>query len=606
MLVRQPDTWETIAHGIHVPLMNWQHELKLPNNTSENSKRLVYRLLAGKFATRRHTITNEFLASLLAARIQAGGSQSLFQAFNKILDITNRENFSYPYIDHVAGETSGHLAHDSLSQLMDEAIKCDSLHELILSKKIQNLFSDLSNCFKKCKLKPDIQEVLFTAIKNGIPVKRISDLPSYRLGYGKNQRKIWNTSTDTTSHMATIVAEHKSLTNSVLREHGFPTPRQFQADTVETALKAARTLSYPVVVKPDRSYLGIGATVRINNDTELENAFANASTQGRVVVEEFISGFDYRIHIINGRCAYAIKCLPPMVTGNGVDNVVQLVGKAAKARMDHPELSRYRLPSLSDTETIKLLKDQGVDSNSIIPEGKRIYLRMNTNLQTGGTVEIVSNNAHPDNIALAERATKCLGLDHAGVDFISRDITKSWRDIGGAINEINASPQIKIDAAKNEYLQSLFPNGKLGRIPIVLIIGTYSSLENIKATLVELTNQAMRTAGYIFNGTAHIGQLQVSKGRSSTRKLVNELLADPDLDCLIAQIEAEELNTFGLDIPYCDLVIYTQNNGSSVTVSRSSLSVARHTANTLLAPEPDQLTATLSQLFNRPGEAEAI
>ena len=63
-----------------------------------------------------------------------------------------------------------------------------------------------------------------------------------------------------------------------------------------------------------------------------------------------------------------------------------------------------------------------------------------TLLSTGGTAIDLTDVVHPDNREMAVRAAQAIGLDVAGVDFITPDITRSYRDVGGAICEVNAAP----------------------------------------------------------------------------------------------------------------------------------------------------------------------
>ena len=75
---------------------------------------------------------------------------------------------------------------------------------------------------------------------------------------------------------------------------------------------------------------------------------------------------------------------------------------------------------------------------------------------------------HPDNREMAERAVRAIGLDVGGVDFLSKDITESYRTIGGGICEVNAAPGFRMHVAPSEgkgrdvaapVVDMLFPPG---------------------------------------------------------------------------------------------------------------------------------------------------
>ncbi|MBY0442226.1 MAG: hypothetical protein K2Q25_08845 [Mycobacteriaceae bacterium] len=86
-----------------------------------------------------------------------------------------------------------------------------------------------------------------------------------------------------------------------------------------------------------------------------------------------------------------------------------------------------------DDEASDFLRRQGLDIDSVPDAGRRVVLRCSANISTGGTAEDVTHLVHPDNRALAERTARVIGLDIAGIDFLTTDVSRSWRDVGGAI-----------------------------------------------------------------------------------------------------------------------------------------------------------------------------
>ena len=86
-----------------------------------------------------------------------------------------------------------------------------------------------------------------------------------------------------------------------------------------------------------------------------------------------------------------------------------------------------------------------------------------------------------DNVEMAVRAAKAIGLDVAGVDFLCTDITESHKVTRGAICEVNAAPGFRMHVAPTEgeprdvagkVMDMLFPPGMPSRIPIAAITGT--------------------------------------------------------------------------------------------------------------------------------------
>ena len=128
-----------------------------------------------------------------------------------------------------------------------------------------------------------------------------------------------------------------------------------------------------------------------------------------------------------------------------------------------------------DAQAQKMLARAGLKADSVPDPGQVVYLRSTANLSTGGTATDVTDVIHPDNREMAERAVMAIGLDVGGVDFLSKDITQSYRTIGGGICEVNAAPGFRMHVAPSEgkgrdvaapVVNMLFPPGTAARVPI--------------------------------------------------------------------------------------------------------------------------------------------
>jgi cyanophycin synthetase len=81
-----------------------------------------------------------------------------------------------------------------------------------------------------------------------------------------------------------------------------------------------------------------------------------------------------------------------------------------------------------------------------VPEkGKQVFLRQSCNMCAGGeTTKLDMKKVHPDNIAMFKEAVRSLGLKWGGIDFITPDITESYKSIDCGINEINKTPMTNV------------------------------------------------------------------------------------------------------------------------------------------------------------------
>jgi cyanophycin synthetase len=193
-------------------------------------------------------------------------------------------------------------------------------------------------------------------------------------------------------------------------------------------------------------------------------------------------------------------------------------------------------------------------------------LRRTDNVSAGGTAEDVTSLVHPDNLLLAQRAVRLVGLDIAGVDFLSTDISRSWRDVGGAICEINAQPGLRphwlADPQRDingEIVDILF-GGRPSRIPTAAITGT-----NGKSTTALMLHHIWMTAG-AFAGVCttqlvRIGDEIVECGEFSMHRRAQVVLTDPGVEVGIFELSAGELAQCGYPCDRYDVVAVLSGAG---------------------------------------------
>jgi cyanophycin synthetase len=189
-------------------------------------------------------------------------------------------------------------------------------------------------------------------------------------------------------------------------------------------------------------------------------------------------------------------------------------------------------------------------------KGHTVYLRSTANLSTGGTATDVTDVIHPDNREMAERAVRAIGLDVGGVDFLSKDITESYRKIGGGICEVNAAPGFRMHVAPSEgsardvaapVIDMLFPPGAAARVPIAAITGT-----NGKTTTARMLAHLTKMAGYIpglttTDGVYIDGQRTVS-GDMTGPVSARMVLADPQIDLAVLETARGGLLRAGMGV----------------------------------------------------------
>ncbi len=294
-------------------------------------------------------------------------------------------------------------------------------------------------------------------------------------GQGHGCRWLESSYTDRTPVIGTRLARDKFRTAQVLRQLGFPAPVHARAANPQMAVRLARQIGYPVVVKPADRDQGQGVSADLRDDAAVLAAFALAAgCSDHILVEKHAEGNDYRLTVLNGRLIKAIVRQAAGVVGDGRHTIAELVEHQRQdpAHLRAGEL-RGHAPIELDTEALELLAQHGLTPQTVPASGRRVGLRRRANVSAGGTPALVQGVIHPDNRRLAERAAAALQLDLAGVDLIIDDIGRSWLETGALICEVNGQPQLGSSTTPGIYrqvLRELLPGP--WRIPVVLVLAS--------------------------------------------------------------------------------------------------------------------------------------
>ncbi|HYI25963.1 MAG TPA: hypothetical protein VD767_11180, partial [Thermomicrobiales bacterium] len=332
---------------------------------------------------------------------------------------------------------------------------------------------------------PSTGAIVQEAQRRGIPVIRLDPRRSLvQLGHGKHQRRIWATVTSETANIAVEVAGNKELTNRLLHEVGIPVPRAQTVSDVNEAIRAARRIPYPVVLKPGDGNHGRGVCINLTSDDEITEFFPVAqreSRAGSVIVESFITGKDYRILVVNNEVIAVAERVPAHVVGDGTRTIRQLIDHTnsdPRRGVGHEKiLTRISI----DEQTIEVLERANLGLDDVPAADEFVQLKFTGNMSTGGTSIDRTDDIHPDNVEIARQAAMVVGLDIAGIDFIAPDISESVRQSGGAIVEVNAGPGFRMHTHPTEghprhvgraVIDMLFPPAHSARVPIVAVTGT--------------------------------------------------------------------------------------------------------------------------------------
>lgn len=200
----------------------------------------------------------------------------------------------------------------------------------------------------------------------------------------------------------------------------------------DSAMRSAQQIGYPIVLKPVAGSKGDNVFAGLRNAEELQQALATAPLKRRqFLLQSFFPGDDHRLPAVSGRLIAAARRHPASVIGDGRRTIGQLVEEANKDPRRGRGFAKIMNRIEIDGEALRVLSRQGFALENIPAEGATVRLRATANIATGGTAVDVTEAVHPDNAEAAIKAAKALGLQVAGVDLLSPDISRSWREIRG-------------------------------------------------------------------------------------------------------------------------------------------------------------------------------
>lgn len=416
------------------------------------------------------------------------------------------------------------------------------------------------------RLGPSTGCIVDEAAKRNIPYIRLNKQSLVQLGYGVHQKRIRATIASTTSNIAVDIACDKEETKLLLEAAEIPVPRGTVIRTEAGLDEAIQKFGYPLVIKPIDGNHGKGNTTNITNREQAIKALEAAKQYGRsVIVERFITGYDFRCLVINNKFICAALRTPASVVGDGAHNIQWLIDETNKDPRRGYGHEKVLTQITIDQFTQKMLDDANITLETIPKKGERVLLKPTANLSTGGTSTDVTDEVHPANIFMFERIAKIIGLDICGIDVMATDLRTPVSENGGAILEVNAAPGFRMHIEPAEGLprnvaepviDMLFPKGSVGRIPIIAVTGTNGKTTTTRLT-AHIAKSAGKKVGYTTSDGVYIQNQLMMKGDCTGPISSTFVLKDPTVDFAILECARGGILKSGLAFQNCDVGIVT-------------------------------------------------
>jgi cyanophycin synthetase len=461
----------------------------------------------------------------------------------------------FDYLEEDAGVYAAKAAVRSVQALIDN-VPYNLEEDIQLMREIR----------EDTRLGPSTGCIVDEAARRGIPYIRLNKQSLVQLGYGVHQKRIRATIASTTSTIAVDIAGNKEETKMLLDSAQIAVPKGTVIRTEEGLKDAIAALGYPLVIKPIDGNHGKGNTTNIITYEQAIKAFNAAKEYNRtLIVERFITGYDFRALVINYKFVSAALRTPASVVGDGEHTIRWLIDETNKDPRRGYGHEKVLTQITVDQFTQKMLDDHGYTLETVPAKEELVLLKPTANLSTGGTSTDVTDEVHPANIFMFERIAKIIGLDICGIDVMATDLRSPVSENGGAVLEVNAAPGFRMHLEPTQGLarnvaepviDMLFPKGSAGRIPIIAITGTNGKTTTARIT-AHIAKSAGRKVGYTTSDGVYIQNQMMMRGDCTGPISSQFVLKDPTVDFAVLECARGGILKAGLAFQNSDVAIVT-------------------------------------------------
>jgi len=459
------------------------------------------------------------------------------------------------------------------------------LGRLLRNSEIAAALEELEDNTESTALDQTVRGIVKIAEKRGIPWFRMAgSMRDVQLGQGHQQQRMRESIPGNESLLSVSYSRDKVMTCQLLAAVGLPVGHYAQARTPAQAVAAAQKMGFPVVLKPTHGGKGRDVFVGLATPAIVQDIATQLFTRWpQIIVQSFLPGDDHRLLVVGGRLVGAIQRIAAAVTGDGKHTVQELIDIENLDPRRGKKFYKAMSYIVIDDEVQRILADQGLTLSSVAVKGTKVQLRLTANISTGGTSVDVTDIIHPDNVLAAERAASAIGLKVCGVDLLTPDISRSWREVGGGICELNASPGLRphltansLGDIENLILNEVIAPGSDGRIPTALITGSKD-----RTAVARMLTHILQTAGHVTgsvmpDGTSINGTII---GEKPVTGIVGAemLLRDATVTAAVMVAGRDDLEKSGLCLDKCDVAALLALEDAGMP-ERRIMETARHRA----------------------------
>lgn len=406
----------------------------------------------------------------------------------------------------------------------------------------------------------------------------------YVIGTGKGNQITGSISSSKDAYLAQNIQRDKWSSNILIQRLNLPIPKWQMIANISELEQTWSEYEKPVVIKPAGLTGGHGVSVDINTIEEAKKAFKFAKDaveskdrstwQKKIMIQEQVSGEDYRLLVINGKLEIVTKRIPAFTIADGRRSIKELIEDMnADPRREISNPAHILKPIVIDQPLKSLLKEQGYTLESIPEKDITIQLRKVASMSQGGITEDFTDSVGKEIREIVETIAQSIHAFTLGVDIMCKDISKPLTKENGGILEINTMPESYLNfypilgkqrgyAAKT-YIKALL---KENSSKVFVVVGQPSSdlptLLKRKGILGSSEIKDTDTVGEVKDNEYLINGLEINENDEHW-KAVDALKINSALDIMILHHRNwKDVEEHGLGFDHIDTLYITKEMSS--------------------------------------------
>lgn len=292
--------------------------------------------------------------------------------------------------------------------------------------------------------------------KNNIPVNTAEKTfyykgknINYELQYLNNNTSCYN-------------LNNKVFIKYILKQHNYPAinyilvNKKLNKDKIQNSINKYN-LQFPVVLKPINGQFGNNIKMDIPNIDVLYETLnsnenkSNKNNYNEFLVEEQQEGVRMRILVIKNEIDYIAITDKPFIIGDGINTIENLL------IIENNKRKKKIVPDYD------MLNRNNINKDTVLEKDKKIIVNSVSNTKQGSNVlqiikdpKKINEFFHIDNINMFKNINKIFDTKINGIDFITTNPKKSYKDGFGYILELNCGPDTAHSTIKNTLFDKLY------------------------------------------------------------------------------------------------------------------------------------------------------